>query len=88
MFHTALVSLNNTTNVSHCISFFKYDRFLTSGKRLPIAREKNCVILNSIQEFIEIEAWLLLTIFIRLHNQLSYLHSSTIKYLEAPTPVP
>ena len=28
---------------------------------------QDCVLLNSVQEFIEIEAWLLLTLFIRLH---------------------
>ena len=28
------------------------------------------VVLNLVQEFIEIEAWLLLTLFICLHNQL------------------
>ena len=36
---------------------------------------KNCVLLNSVLEFIEIEAWLLLTFFICLHNQLSSMHS-------------
>ena len=30
---------------------------------------KNCVLLNSAQEFIEIEAWLLLTLFLCLHYQ-------------------
>ena len=33
------------------------------------------VLLNSVQEFIEIEAWLLLTFFLRLHNQLLSMHS-------------
>ena len=36
---------------------------------------KNCVLLNSVQGFIEIEAWLLLTFFIYLCNQLSSIHS-------------
>ena len=31
-------------------------------------QKENCVLLNSVQEFIEIEAWLLLTFFIGLHN--------------------
>ena len=31
---------------------------------------KNCVLLNSVQEFIEIEAWLLLTSYLR--NQFLY----------------
>ena len=29
----------------------------------------NCVLLNSVQEFVEIKAWLLLTFFICLHNR-------------------
>ena len=33
------------------------------------------VLLNSVQEFIEIEAWLLLTFFLCLHNQLLSMHS-------------
>ena len=33
------------------------------------------VLLNSWQEFVKIEAWLLLTVFIYLHNQLSSIHS-------------
>ena len=32
---------------------------------------ENCILLSSVKEFIEIEAWLLLTFFICLHNQLS-----------------
>ena len=36
---------------------------------------KSCVLPNSVQEFIEIEAWLLFTFFICLHNQLSSIHS-------------
>ena len=31
---------------------------------------ENCVLLSSVQEFIEIEDWLLLTFFLCLHNQL------------------
>ena len=31
---------------------------------------ENFVLLNSVQEFIEIQAWLLLTFFLCLHNQL------------------
>ena len=30
---------------------------------------KNCVLVNSVQEFIETEEWLLLTFFLCLHNQ-------------------
>ena len=36
---------------------------------------KNFVLLNAVQEFIEIQAWLLLTFFICLQNQLSSTYS-------------
>ena len=36
---------------------------------------KTCVLLNSVQKFIEIQGWLLLTFFIYLHNQLSSFNS-------------
>ena len=42
---------------------------------LTTVTEKNCVLLNSVQESIEIEARMLLTFFICVHNQLSYAHS-------------
>ena len=38
-------------------------------------REKILSFTNSVQEFIEIEAWLLLTFFIYLHNQLISIYS-------------
>ena len=36
---------------------------------------ENCVLLNSVQEFIETEAWLLLIFFQCLHNQFISIHS-------------
>ena len=36
---------------------------------------KNCVLLNSVEEFIEIEAWLLLTLLLCQHNQFSSINS-------------
>ena len=42
---------------------------------LMILTRKCRVLLSSVQEFIEIKGWLLLTFFICLHNQLSSLHS-------------
>ena len=36
---------------------------------------KNCFLLNSVKEFIEIEACLLLTFFICSHNQLNSIYS-------------
>ena len=38
-------------------------------------RRQNCVLLNIVQEFHEIEAWLFLTFFLCLHNQLISTHS-------------
>ena len=40
--------------------------------------DKNYILLNSVQEFIEIEAWLLLTFLTCLHNQLSSVYSTII----------
>ena len=42
---------------------------------LTIFIGKYRVLLNSIQEFTEIEAWLLLTFFIYLHTRLSSIYS-------------
>ena len=39
-------------------------------KAVNDTHRKNCALLNSVQGFIEIEAWLLLTFFLRLQNQL------------------
>ena len=36
---------------------------------------KNRVSLNAVQEFIEMEAWLFLTFFICLYDQLSFIYS-------------
>ena len=47
---------------------------------LMILRGKNSVLLNSAQEFIEIEAWLLLTFFLCLRNQLSSINSTTVTH--------
>ena len=38
---------------------------------------KNCDLLNLAQELTEMEAWLLLTFFSCLHNQLISMHSTT-----------
>ena len=36
---------------------------------------ENCVLLNPVKEFIEIETWLLLTFSLCLHSQLISVHS-------------
>ena len=38
------------------------------------AHRENIVLLISVQEFIEIQAWLLLTFFLCLHNQLIFVY--------------
>ena len=40
---------------------------------------ENCVLLNSVQEYFEIEAWLLLTFFLCLHNLFLYILFSHVK---------
>ena len=42
---------------------------------LYVTHRENCVLINSVREFIEIEAWLLLNFFLCLHNQLISIHS-------------
>ena len=39
-------------------------------------------LLNSVQKFIEIQSWLLLTFFICLHNQLSSFNSIIVQMSE------
>ena len=52
-----------------CYSFDKNSiiTLYEKGLCLTILLGKNCVLLNSVQEFIEIEAWLLLTFFIKFY---------------------
>ena len=47
---------------------------INSLSKLMILTGKNHVFLNLVQESIEIEAWLLMTFLICLHNQLSSVH--------------
>ena len=47
---------------------------VVSRSDLTIVTGRTCVLLNSAHKFIEIEAWLLLTFFICLHNQPSSIH--------------
>ena len=52
-----------------CYSFYKncIITLYEKGLCLTILLGKNYVLLNSVQEFIEIEAWLLLTFFIKFY---------------------
>ena len=45
-----------------------------------ILTRQNCVLLNTVQELIEIETWLLLSFFTCLHNQLSSIDPIVICY--------
>ena len=53
---------------------------------LTILTWKTCVLLNSVQKFLEIQGWLLLTFFICLHNQLSSLNSIIVQMSEKHDP--
>ena len=63
--------------------FFKWSIFSTPSslslfkvlEKLMMLIAKNRVLLNSVQEFTEIEALLLLTFFVCLRDQLSSVHS-------------
>ena len=55
--------------VDYCSNISKKIRTLLEFFLLS-AHKENCVLLNSVQEFIETEAWLFLTFFLCLHNQL------------------
>ena len=52
------------------------------GAPLTIFTWKTCVLLNSVQKFIEMQGWLLLTFFICLHNQLSSFNSIIVQMSE------
>ena len=43
---------------------------------------RTCALLNSVQKFIEMQGWLLLTFFLCLHNQLSYFNSIIVEISE------
>ena len=53
---------------------------------LTILTWKTCVLLNSVQKFLEIQGWLLLTFFICLHNQLSSFNSIIVQMSEKHDP--
>ena len=53
---------------------------------LTILTWKACVLLNSVQKFLEIQGWLLLTFFICLHNQLSSFNSIIVQMSEKHDP--
>ena len=52
---------------------WEYNFMLLKG-RINDTHNENYVLLNSVPEFIEIKAWLLLTLFLYLHNELISIH--------------
>ena len=50
--------------------------------RINDTQGKTCALLNSVQKFIAIQGWLLLTFFICLHNQLSSFNSIIVQMSE------
>ena len=68
LFHASF-SLQNDVGFS---TYFDVTLFPMHDLTLTISTGKNCVLLNLIQKFIKIEAWLLLTF---LHKQLSSIRS-------------
>ena len=48
---------------------------ICNKQHLTILKGKNCVLIISVQKFMEIGDWLLLTFLICLRNQLSSIHS-------------
>ena len=60
-----LIKSSEKPSLGVCMNICVY--FLAKGNS-TIFTGKKCVLLNSVQEFIEREAWLLLTFFLCLHN--------------------
>ena len=67
-----------------CFGKFLVDSFCQSKDLKNVNSDKlicindtyrETVLLNSVQEFAEIEAWLFLTFFLSLHNQVISIHS-------------
>ena len=68
-------------------SFKNYDRLLNFSElsrayKLTTLNGRTFALLNSVQKFIEIQCWLLLTFFICLHNQLSSFYSIMVQMSE------
>ena len=67
----------STLEALFVLKIFKFLSWLFGPveKRLNDFHKQNCVLLNSVQEFIETEAWLLLTFFQCLRNQIISINS-------------
>ena len=60
----------------------KNKTFIASSSPSRYTHGKTCVLLNSVQIFMEKQGWLLLTFFICLHNQLSSFNSIIVQMSE------
>ena len=59
-----------------------YSAYKTQILKFNDTSGRTCALLNSVQKFIEIQGWLLLTFFICLHNQLSSFNSIVVQMSE------
>ena len=66
--------LNILKNLIKTIRYPKLNTVTPGVKGSAILAGENCVLLNSIQEYFEVEVWLLLNFFMCLHNQLISIH--------------
>ena len=60
---------------NHSLLVAKFDRYLLDKAINDTHREKTFTLLSSVQKFVEIQGWLLLTFFTCLNNQLSSFNS-------------
>ena len=73
VYHKSLFIISGKGSVVSIKGAVPLRKFLGSKEHLDWLNNtprENFVLLNSVQEFIEIQAWLLLTFFLCLHNQL------------------
>ena len=73
VYHKSLFIISGKGSVVSIKGAVPLRKFLGSKEHLDWlnnTHRENFVLLNSVQEFIEIQAWLLLTFFLCLHNQL------------------
>ena len=68
---------NEVIKINH--AFHSSNKHFQNHPFHNVIHRKNCVSLNSVQEFIEIEAWLPLTFLVCLHNQSIHYPLSHIK---------
>ena len=70
IFSTRILPFSKKFEIQEILPFIKNFEIQDLKVYLPIRTRKICVLLNLIQEFIEIDAWLRLTFFICLQNEL------------------